>query len=136
MSKLKKFLENLKGVSRHATTIIGGGMASGVLDGGNGDSNTQVLGSLLLVISLFQSAGSYSKKDFTDKLYGGVRHLLTFFGGYGIFKGWFAGEQGQEAISMLITAGGLVWSYFFNKTANNTEESSTADAGENNPGGF
>lgn len=46
-----------------------------------------------------------------DRVFGLVRHVLTFGGGYAVAQGWLDEETMTALVGALITVGGAVWSF-------------------------
>jgi len=61
----------------------------------------------------------------TEKFEGLFRHILTFFGGYFITKGWLDEQTLTELIGAIITLTGFVWSWKTKKDSNGNDETNS-----------
>lgn len=109
----KKFLPIIKGLLRHGLTIVGGALVvTGIM---SHEQSVEFMGIITSGIAVVQSVHSSSKKDFTQRFQGVIRHFLTFLGGFGLLKGWYSSEQFYQLVSALAIFGGSVWSILSKK---------------------
>jgi len=109
----KKLLPYVKGLSRHGLTIVGGSLVMfGVLSEAQ---SVEIMGYITSLIAVAQSVSSSAKEEFAQRFQGVIRHILTFFGGLGVLKGWYGSEQFLEIGSALSIAAGTIWSLLSKK---------------------
>ena len=96
----KKLLPYVKGLFRHGLTTVGGSLVMfGVLSEAQ---SVEIMGYITSLIAVAQSVSSSAKEEFAQRFQGVIRHILTFFGGLGVLKGWYGSEQFLEIFRNLL----------------------------------
>lgn len=96
---------------RHIISSIGGALV--ILGVITETVSTELMGGLLLFISIIQSWQGLDKDTFVEKLSGVLRHVITAAGA----AGWIVSEEKwHNYAGLVLTIAGVLWSLFAKKS--------------------